>query len=100
MSDDIVERLRACHGISSGDPECCCQEAADEIECLRAERDFNRGQARALEAHNNELRAEIERMREALRMEEKIATRQASTIESMLEDLDRATRARGQRVAE
>ena len=34
---DIVERLRACHGIQSGDPECCCAEAADEIKRLRAE---------------------------------------------------------------
>jgi hypothetical protein len=34
---DIVERLRACHGIISGDPECCCEEAAAEIERLRAQ---------------------------------------------------------------
>jgi len=34
---DIVERLRACHGIQSDDPDCCCVEAADEIEQLRAE---------------------------------------------------------------
>lgn len=34
---DIVERLRACHGIQSGDPDCYCQEAAAEIERLRAQ---------------------------------------------------------------
>ena len=34
---DIVARLRACHGIKADDPECCCAEAADEIERLRAE---------------------------------------------------------------
>lgn len=33
----IVERLRACHGIISGDPECYCAEAAAEIERLRAD---------------------------------------------------------------
>jgi hypothetical protein len=33
---DIVERLRACHGIQSGDPECCCEDAAAEIERLKA----------------------------------------------------------------
>ena len=38
MSKDVVERLRACAGIKSGDPDCCCQEAADEIERLRSER--------------------------------------------------------------
>lgn len=32
---DIVERLRACHGILAGDPECCCEEAANVIERLR-----------------------------------------------------------------
>lgn len=32
---DIVERLRACHGIQSGDPDCCCLEAAAEIERLK-----------------------------------------------------------------
>jgi len=33
---DLVERLRACHGIRSGDPDCCCEEAAAEIERLGA----------------------------------------------------------------
>lgn len=34
---DLVKRLRNCCGVQSGDPECCCAEAADEIERLRAE---------------------------------------------------------------
>jgi hypothetical protein len=34
---DIVERLRACHGIPASDPDCCCTEAAVEIERLRAD---------------------------------------------------------------
>jgi hypothetical protein len=32
---DIVERLRACQGVLTHDPECNCEEAADEIERLR-----------------------------------------------------------------
>jgi hypothetical protein len=35
--DDIVERLLACQGILSGDPECCCKEAATKIKRLHAE---------------------------------------------------------------
>ena len=35
MTRDIIERLEACHGIHSGDPECCCLEAAAEIRWLR-----------------------------------------------------------------
>lgn len=33
---DIVERLLACRGIQSDDPDCCCEEAAAEIKRLRA----------------------------------------------------------------
>ena len=32
---DIVERLRACQGVLTHDPECNCAEAADEIERLQ-----------------------------------------------------------------
>lgn len=31
---DIVERLRACVGVLTQDPECNCEEAADKIERL------------------------------------------------------------------
>ena len=34
---DIVKRLRSCCGIRADDPDCCCAEAADEIERLREE---------------------------------------------------------------
>lgn len=42
MNDDIVTRLRMCESeYGSGDT---CREAADEIEQLRAERDYWRNQ--------------------------------------------------------
>jgi hypothetical protein len=53
---NIVERLRACHGIHSGDPECCCEDAAAEIERLE--------ELLWQEAGN---RVEIERLQELLR---------------------------------
>jgi anti-sigma factor RsiW len=45
---DIVKRLRACHGILSGDPECCCEEAAAEVERLTAENKRLRAALRAI----------------------------------------------------
>jgi hypothetical protein len=34
---DLVERLRSCQGILTGDPDFVCADAADEVERLRAE---------------------------------------------------------------
>ncbi len=62
---DIVERLRRCDGINSGDPLCCCAEAAAEIEQLRAERDelFSANGEMSIDLMKQ--RAEIERLRAA-----------------------------------
>jgi DNA repair exonuclease SbcCD ATPase subunit len=56
---DIVKRLCSCHGIESGDPDCNCTEAADEIERLR-----KRAQSRlVLYAELRKQDIEIERLR-------------------------------------
>ena len=60
---DIIERLRACHGIQSGDPECCCQEAADEIERLREA-------CAGLYVENERLRAALERANDPTQIKE------------------------------
>jgi hypothetical protein len=80
---DIVERLRACHGIQSGDPECCCEEAADEIKRLTAhmraladtsvDRDtagIFKGTWQGSERECEQLRAEVERLTSLLRNSE------------------------------
>ena len=59
---DLVERLRACRGIQSGDPDCCCQEAAAEIAQLRAAIAWTRGvctEIGRLKAENAGLRAAL-----------------------------------------
>jgi len=56
----LVERLRACSGAMSDDPECNCLEAAAEIERLNGIMEF------AAEASRHErdgLRAEVARLR-------------------------------------
>ena len=59
---DIVERLRACHGIPAGDPDCCCAEAAVEIERLREELEFAEGKYLACYNAKCEVDREIERL--------------------------------------
>lgn len=63
---DIVERLRACHGIPAGDPDCCCEAAAAEVERLR-ELLRGVGANRYWEGRWRDAAAENERLRAALR---------------------------------
>lgn len=76
---DIVARLRQGHRVDDGNPAIgrppgyamlpIMDEAADTIEFLRTEvvrLEFNHGQARALEAQNNDLMTEIDRLGDSL----------------------------------
>ena len=66
---DIRERLLGCHGIQSGDPDCCCQEAAAEIARLhKIELQFLALQEERVRwfADNEWLTADNERLRAAL----------------------------------
>jgi len=61
---NIAERLRSCDGIKSGDPDCCCEEAAAEIERLLALKTPASSQLLNItKALLDDANAEIERLR-------------------------------------
>jgi hypothetical protein len=66
--DDIVERLRTCHGIQVGDTGCWCIEAADEIKRLRAAIKLSpeAGAIEAMMLQNRLLREKIKQMRQQI----------------------------------
>ena len=65
---DIVDRLSACHGRKSGDPDCYCEEAQDEIEWLRAlKTPASRELLNITKALLDDANADNERLRQQLR---------------------------------
>ena len=77
---DIVERLRACHGIPAGDPDCCCAEAADVIERLQAQMTIFQNVNRTDAAEIERLQRYINELFDHLRSREKEIERLQSLV--------------------